>query len=119
RHPQEQAAVLDLNGWRPLALDDRQQVPLAPQVVAFPFDVFPTRLALLRAELRLLLPDPGKLRNCEDPDGVEAHPLRGGDAHAASGRVDAEMDVLDVLQDHVHSDVTELNLRYVSTHAAP
>src|SRR5439155_665108 len=63
-------------------------------------------------QLRLLLFDPIQLRNGEDSDCVDAHTLRGRDAHMARRGMDAEMDVLDVLQDHVHLDVAELDLRH-------
>ena len=51
--------VLELDlAARPLALGDPEQVALAPDVVAFPFQVFARRFALLLPTLRLLLLDP-------------------------------------------------------------
>ena len=67
-----------------VALDDLEQVALAPDVVAFPVQVLARRLAFLLPQLRLLLLDPAELRDGEDADGVEAHARRGGDAHTAA-----------------------------------
>src|SRR2546425_4611653 len=98
--------------WRFIPSGERRQISPAPNVVALAVHVLAGCLALLRPQLRLLLSDPIQLRNGEDPDGVDAHALRGRDTDTPRWGMDAEMDVLDVLQNHVHLDVTQLELRH-------
>jgi hypothetical protein len=41
-----------------------------------------------------------------DSDGVEIHPQRGRDPNPSGGRVDTQVDILDVLLHDLHRDVT-------------
>src|SRR5580692_664591 len=79
--------------------------------MALPVQIFPRRLAFLPLKLHLLAFDPIEFRDRKDADGVEFHPLRGGDAHTASRRIYAEVDVLDVLEHNVHRNPTQIELR--------
>ncbi len=83
---------------------------LSPEVMALALQVFPRRFAFLLPELLLLRLDPAELGDREHPDGIQFHPQRCGDAYPAGGRVDAEVDVLDVFENDVHGDVAELDL---------
>jgi len=96
---------LDL-GWL-IAFGDREQVALAPHVVAFPVHVLARCLALLPAQPSLMLADPIELRGREGTNGVYAHAPRCRDAHAARRWIDAQVDVLDVFEDDVDGDVVE------------
>ena len=87
--------------------------------MALALDVLAGRFALLSAEPDLLLPDPRELRDGEHTNRVESHPLRRRDAHPARWRVHAEVDVLDVLQHHVHRDFAKPDLLDLNTHVVP
>ena len=99
--------MLQLHRRRRIALDDLQQIALSPDVVAFAIQIFARRLALLLLQLLLLLLDPAELGNRKDADGVEASCATGGDAHPTGRRIDAEVDVLDVLEHHIHRDLRQ------------
>src|SRR5688572_668743 len=96
---------------RLLAFDYLEKVAPAPHVVAFAIEILARRLALLLPQLLLLLANPLQLGDREHADRVEAHARGCGDPDAASRGMDAQVDVLDVLQDHVHGEVAQLDLR--------
>src|SRR5205814_427048 len=85
-------------------------VALAPQMVALPVEILPRRLPLLLPQPLLLLPDPAQLGDGEEAKRVETHPYRSGHAHPSRRRMNAQMDVLDVLEHHVHRDLTQVQL---------
>ncbi len=101
---------------RAFVVDDIEQVTASLVVVALTAHIFARGLALLRGELRLLALDPG-----QSGDGKEAyrfvidaqwcgHP-------DASGRwIDAEMQVLDVLANHIDDQAIDGDLVPLSTH---
>jgi len=76
--------------------------------VALPIQVLARGLAHLLPQLALLFLDPGQPGDDIGADDVKAHARRGRDADVAPGRVDAEVDVLDVLQDDLCLDLGEL-----------
>jgi hypothetical protein len=108
-HVEDHPSVTQLNGGCPIGFDNFEQIPLSPEVVRFPIDVFPGGLAFLFLQLSLLSLYPGQFCNREDADGVKAHMPRGGNAHPSGRRMDAQVDVLDVLSNDIHANVTELN----------
>jgi thioesterase DpgC len=69
---------------------------------------FARRFALLLAKLLLLLPDPSELRDGKHADRLEAHSRWGGDAHSSRRWIDTQMDVLDILEHHVHHDAAQI-----------
>jgi hypothetical protein len=58
----------------------------------------------------LLLLYPAQFRDGEHTDGLDVHPQRRGNPHPSARRVNAEVDVFDVLLDHLDGDFTKLNL---------
>ena len=94
----------------PVALHHLEQVALAPDVVALAVQVLARRLALLLPELRLLLLDPAQLGDRERRGWCRGSCASGPRCAPARRGMDAEMDVLDVLQHHVHRDVAQLDL---------
>jgi hypothetical protein len=108
-YTENHSAVDKLDGRWLIGLNNFQQIPLPPDVVRFPIDVFPGGLAFLFLQLSLLSLYPGQFCNREDADGVEAHMPRGGNAHPSGRWVDAQMDILDVLSNDIHANVTELD----------
>ncbi|HWF11106.1 MAG TPA: hypothetical protein VG297_21705, partial [Bryobacteraceae bacterium] len=89
-------------------MDDVQEVSLSPDVVAFALEVFAGRFPFLGFDFLLLLPNPCQLRNREDADGIEIHARRRGDPDLTDRRVNAQMDVFDVLAGDVDGHVAEL-----------
>jgi hypothetical protein len=79
--------------------------------MALPIQILAGRFPLLLAQLPLLLLDPAQLGNGEDADGGEVHPRRGRNPHSAGRRINAQVDVLDVLANHVHRDLAQRDLR--------
>src|ERR1039458_10267076 len=77
--------------------------------MALAFEVFAGRFAFLFAHFALLLADPTEFGNGEEADSLQFHTQRGGDAHFAGGRVDAEVDVLDVLLHDIYRDAAEFD----------
>jgi len=64
-------------------------------------DHLPCGLSRLGFESRPLALDPAELADHRQPYRVIADPERDRNAHSAAGRVNAEMQVLDVLPDHL------------------
>src|ERR1022692_3670904 len=70
--------------------------------MALAVKVFARRFAFLLTDLGLLLPDPTELGDGKHADAIKVHAKGGGDAYLASGRVNAQVDVLDVLLDYLY-----------------
>jgi hypothetical protein len=100
--------VVDLHAGGGLLLHHLEQVASTPDVVALAVEVLASALPFLVAQLLLLLLDPAELGDGEQPNCVQAHLRRSRDAHPAGGRVDAQMDVLDVLPHHLHADAGQV-----------
>ena len=79
--------------------------------MALTVQIFARRLTFLSPEFLLLLFDSAQLQDCENTDGAEAHICRRRNPHATGWRINAEMDVFDVLQDHIHRDLAECESR--------
>src|SRR5215510_9364854 len=79
--------------------------------MAFTVHILAQGIAFLSLEFLLLLFDPTQLGNGEDANGVEAHPGRSRDPHLAARWVNAQVDVLDVLEHNIRGDITERDLR--------
>src|SRR5579863_6539878 len=77
--------------------------------MTFPVEILAGRFAFLIRNLLLLLPDPAELRDGKQADGVKIHSKRRGDTHLSSGRVNAQMNVLDIFFDDIHGDIAELD----------
>jgi type I restriction enzyme, R subunit len=103
------ASQLNVRGV--ICLDQLQKVAFVPNIMAFAVEVLARRFAFLLAELVLLLLDPAQFGNGEDADGVQAHARRGRNPHSASRWIYAEMDIPNVLQNHIHRDVAQLKPR--------
>src|SRR5262245_47884650 len=103
--------MTQFNRRRLIDLNDLQQIALPPNVVTLPVQELTGRLALLLSELLLLALDPRQFRDRKDAHCVQAHALRRRDAHTASRRMHAEMDVLDVLTNNVHINLAKLQSR--------
>src|SRR5690606_35154605 len=97
------------DGGRCVDFFDLQEAALAPDGVALAVEELAGRLTSLLAQLSLLALDPVELRDGEEPDGLEAHVRGRGDADGTRRRVDAQVDILDVLEDDVDGDVAELD----------
>ena len=86
--------------------------------MAFAIQVLAGRFAFLLPHFLLLLPDPAELGDGKHTDGVDTHPLRSRDPDAPRRRVNAEMDILDVLQNHIDGDVAEAEAGQLSIPSA-
>src|ERR1700675_1118638 len=78
--------------------------------MAFSVEMLPRHFAFLLAEFVLLSLDPAQLGNGEDTNCVQAHTQRSRNPHSAGRWIDTEMDVPDVLQDHIPGEVAQLKL---------
>src|SRR5262249_18777021 len=110
-HAQEHAAVLQCDGRRFVAFAHLEQVAFPPDVMAFTVHIFARGFAFLFLEFLLLLFNPTQPGNGEDANGVEAHPGRGRNPYPAARWVNAQVDVLDVLEHDIYGDITERDLR--------
>jgi hypothetical protein len=70
---------------------------------------------LARSQLRLLPANPVEPGRDEQTDGLGARPERRGDAHGASGRVDAQAEVFDLLLNDLEHDAAQLELSRLAT----
>lgn len=106
----EQGAVFELHNRREVGFYHFEQVALAPDVVALTIQVLTRGLALLFQEFLLLALDPVQFCNRIQAESIEAH--AGGRRYAdpAIGRIDAQMDILDVLEDHIYQYSTNIEL---------
>src|SRR5580704_1240368 len=75
-------------------------------------DMFAWRFTGLPSQLLLLLLDPAKLRDGKDPDRFELHPPRRRNSYTTGRRVDAEVDILDVLRHHFYGDFAKFDRRH-------
>src|SRR3990167_9494787 len=110
-NPKEHLAVLQFHAWRFVDLDWPEDVPPSPDVMAFQVQIFTRGFTLLSPKLFPLFFDPSEFRDREDANQVQTHPRWGGNPDSAGWRIDAEMDVFDVLQRHIHRDLAHFYLR--------
>jgi hypothetical protein len=90
-----------------VALDDVQPVPRAPDVVRLAGHHLADRLALGRPQLLLVLLDPWESVYYREAHLIVVELLGGGNPHPTHGRIDADVEVLDVLVDDI--DVNACN----------
>lgn len=105
----QQPAVPLLHRWGGFDLFNRQQESLAPNVVAFPFQVLAGRFPFLVLHFAALAFDPIEPGDCVEAKRVHAGPLRGCQADAAVWRVNTQMDILDVLQDDIDRNLSQVD----------
>ena len=103
-HVEQEAAVVDLDMGTARSLDDAEPPAPSPDVMGFSGDHLAFGLAGRVLELLLLLLDPRQAL-----DDSEAHPVLAevpgsGDTDPAGRRVDADVQVLDVLVDNLDVD---------------
>ena len=108
--------MFEFDGGRAVFFAHLEQIAPAPDVVPITIQIFAIGLAILLTELCLMLLDPVELGHRIDPDGIELHPCRRGDADPAGGRMDAQVDVLDLLEHHINGNAADLDLPNI--HAA-
>src|ERR1700677_2031831 len=111
-HLEQHAVALQLYRRRSFAFGNLEKVTLSPNVMAFPVQIFPLRLAILLLQLPLLLLDPTQLRNRKYPNGIEPHSPRCGDAHATVRGIDAKVNVLNVLERDIDSNSAKIEPGY-------
>jgi hypothetical protein len=78
--------------------------------MTFTIQIFAWGFALLAVEFGLLPFDPTELGNRKTSDRRDLHRRRCRDSYAASGRKDAEMNVLDILEDEVDFEIAKLKV---------
>src|SRR5262245_28327898 len=78
--------------------------------MTFPVNIFAFRLAFLCPDFLLLPTNPIELRDREEAHRLQLHSLWRGDADPADRRMHAQVDVLDVLELHLHPRATKLEL---------
>ena len=105
--PQHQGAGIEHHSRGGVLLDHLEQITRAPEGVTLAVEKLARCLPRLLPQLALLLLDPGELGDREDAQGVQVHARRRGDPDLAIRRIDAEMDVLDVLEDDLHRQVAQ------------
>jgi hypothetical protein len=98
-------------------LDHVQPVTPALKVMALAGNVISQGLAILLPKLGLAPTDPAQARNDGQPDCVLMESQRRGHAHAAVRRVNAHMEVLDVLVDDLNGYAAHINAMPPSNHA--
>jgi len=74
-------------------------------------------LPRLLSESRPLPLDPAEFADHRQPHGLIAHRPRRGPAHAPVRRIDAQVQVLDGLPDHVHRKVANADLSPLNNHS--
>ena len=94
---------------RSVVLDHIEPVAPAPEVVAFAGDHLALRLAVLLLECGLLAPDPAQARDDGQPHGLIIEAQRRGHAHPPVRRVDAHVEVLDVLAHDLDGDPADFD----------
>jgi hypothetical protein len=87
---------------------DLDEVTAAPDGVAFAVEVFAGGFTGLGLEFGLLFFDPVQFGDGVEAEGVHAHPHGSGEANAAGGRVDAQVDIFDVLENDFDGEITEV-----------
>ena len=103
------ALVVERDDWLRVAEGDREQVPTAPKVVALPLNESARRLPGLAPELRLLASDPTESGNGIGAGHFQTGRSWGSQSDASIGRVNREMDILDVLSGHLNRKLSELD----------
>lgn len=109
-HPQAYPVVFQFDGGRPVALGHRERVAFPPHAMILALQILTRAVAILAARSALLFPDPPQLGNGKEADILRAHPGRRRNAHAAGGQMDAQVDILDGLECHLHRDVAKFEL---------
>lgn len=99
---------VQLDDRRAVFFVDLEEVAAAPDGVAFAVEVFAGSLTGLCPKFGLLFFDPVEFGNSVETEGVHAHPRGRGEADAAGGRVDAQVDVFDVLENDFDDEITEV-----------
>jgi hypothetical protein len=84
-----------------------QEQAFAPNEVTFPLDVIPWAFTMLCHKALLVPPNPTSLRDRKGTHDIDGQIARGRYAHPTRWRVDAQVQILDVLPDHVHCDAAQ------------
>jgi hypothetical protein len=113
----ERLVAAELDPGRALGLDDLEAVAAAPVVVALAAHHLPRRLARLRSKPACCLLDPAQLADHRHPHRGVRDGHRRRDAHAAVGRVDPEVEVLDRLAHDRHVQAADGHAGGVSSHS--
>ena len=125
----------EANAGRASRFDDIQPVAPTLEVVALTGDELAARLAILSPKPGALSPNPGQPGDHRQPHRVVVEAQGRGNAHPSLGRVDTQVQVLDVLADDFNGDTADLEANshdrpggqvgvgcghaHVSTHGAP
>ncbi len=96
-----------------------EPIPAALEIVAFTCHHLALGLPVLLVECRLLTVDPVEAGHNGQPNGFIIQTQRRGDAYPAAGRIDTDMEVLDILADDLDWDTADQNASALSSHAAP
>src|ERR1035437_3956035 len=98
----ELGLVAQLNAGCAIVFDYPQTIPSAQEIMALAADHLTRGLTGLWLKLRPLAFDPAECTDHLQPHRVVAHPERRGHAHATVRRIDAEVQILDALAEHLH-----------------
>ncbi len=89
----------------PLAFDDIQQIATSLKEVAFARPRTAVRIDAAASETPIVASDPGKLPDNGEPYIVVREMFRNGNPHFAVRRINAEMEVLDVLANDLDRNI--------------
>src|SRR5208337_3709351 len=103
--------VFESNARRYIVFNNPEQIAFPPQIMTFEIEILARCFAFLLPQLLLLLLYPAQFGNGKYADSVEIHPQRRRDAHPSCGRINAQVDVLDVLLHHLGDDFTQVDPR--------
>ncbi len=103
-----ESLVTELNTRSLVGFGEGKQITLSPNVMAFALKELAFGLPILPSDFGLLFANPFQFGNGVDPDGIQLHAAGSGNAHGSGGWVDAEMDVLDVLLQHIDRHVSQV-----------
>jgi len=101
----------------PIAIDDAEAISLPEKIMTLAADHFAGGLPRLSFKSGPVSLNPTELADHGQPHRFVADPQRRGNAHAAVGRVDAKMQVLDVLADYLDPQAVDRDLSSLSSHA--
>src|SRR5688572_15786766 len=96
-----------------------QPIPPPQEVMTLTRDHLARRLPCLVCECRLLPPDPAQTGNNSQSHGVVAQAARRSYAYTAGRRIDAKMQVLDILSYDLDAKAAYQQLVATSTHVVP